>query len=137
MTLHSRYIKLHEFSAMAKQIPGTELLIPVMGTLCLKGLARGSFFKEVCFSMQGVYPLTDIIGDAWMISHPTLLKKYPLTAHKSAMTVIKDSFDFFPFEAIQIQVPDDFHVKWCESMGFIRSSKINDKVLLYIHRKLK
>jgi len=132
MDLYSRYIKFEEFEKMAKQIPGTGMLIPIAGTLCIKGLTRGSFYMGNCFSLHGVYPLTKAIGDAWMISHPALLRKFPLAPHRSARQVILDAFRDFKFDAIQIQVPDDFHVRWCESIGFTKVKKEGDKVHLMI-----
>lgn len=132
MMLYSRYIKFHEFEKLAKNIPGTDILLPLVGTLCIKGLARGSFYHDNCFSLQGVYPVTKNIGDAWMISHPSLLKKFPLAPHRSAKQVIADAFRDFKFDAVQIQVPDDFHVRWCESIGFTRVKKEGQKVHLII-----
>lgn len=132
MQLFSRYVKLHEFTGLTKLIPGADVLVPIMGTLCLKGMARASFFENACFSLQGVYPITEEIGDAWMISHAGLLKKFPLTAHKSARVVIKDAFDLFKFKAIQIQVPDGPDVKWSQSIGFKETRRDGTKVTLHI-----
>lgn len=133
MDLYSRNIKFEEFEALCRQIPGADLLIPERGTLTIKGIARGSFFRGNCFSLHGVYPLPNTkIGNAWMISHASLLKKYPLVPHRSAKQVIRDSFRDFSYDAVYIQVPDDFHVRWCESIGFTFVKKENNKVSLMI-----
>lgn len=131
MRLYSKYIKREEFEKCEKQIEGTGPLLPIE-KLLFEGLVRASFFEGNCFSLQGVYPLTKEIGDAWMISNKVTLKTYPLTAHKSARTVIEYAFKEFNFKSIQIQVPDDFHVKWCESMGFKKTIKIENRVFLSI-----
>lgn len=132
MKLTSRYIDLSEFAELARQIPGTESLILVSDRLCLDGLVRASFADGICYSLHGVYALTEALGDAWMISNGELLKKYPLCAFRSATIVLKYVLKEFNFSRIQIQVPNDFHVRWCKSMGFEKPYELADRVFLSI-----
>jgi hypothetical protein len=124
----SRYLKREEFMTCALAIKGTEPLYEIADIL-FKGLVRGTFYNNICYSLQGVYPLPTGIGDAWMISDHDLLKKYPLAAHRSAKVTLSYAFHEFGFTRIHITVPDT-DVKWCESIGFSKIGKVNEKYSL-------
>lgn len=72
----------------------------------------------VCYSLHGSFTIREGVGEAWMISDRDRLKKYPIAAHRSAREMLKESFCKLSLHRIQIDVPIDFHMKWCESLGF-------------------
>ena len=132
MTLASKSIDTEmELTSCAMLIPLALPLIPVAKQLCT-GLIRGAFFGDICYSLHGVYTIEDGVGDAWMVSERDLLKRFPITPHRSAKQVIWEAFDKFEFKRIQMTVPNDFHVKWCESIGFVLEKINQDKAHLSI-----